>query len=75
MTMLMMLAFLIDQVQQLCSKVYQQARKHSGRLSSLFEQVRSYVRINILDSWQSVYVYVGNPASRPPPVEINRLTR
>ncbi len=30
MTMLMMLAFLIDQVQQLCCKVYQDARKKAG---------------------------------------------
>jgi len=35
MTMLMMLSFLIDQVQQLCCKAYQKARKHVGRLSTL----------------------------------------
>ncbi len=51
----------------LCSKVYQQARKHSGRLSASFEQVRSCVRINLFDSWQSLHLYVGNPASRPRP--------
>ena len=37
MTMLMMLAFLIDQVQQLCCTVYQKARKHVGTLRGLFE--------------------------------------
>ena len=66
MTMLMMLSFLIDQVQQMCCKVYQKARKHSGRLSALFERVRSYIHINVFDSWLSLYVYVGNPAARPP---------
>jgi len=73
MTMLMMLSFLIDQAQQLCCKAYQQARKHTGRLSALFEQIRSYIRINIFDSWQSLYVYVGNPLARPPPTEISGL--
>ncbi len=34
--LLMMLAFLIDQVQQLCCKVYQQARKHVVTLRRLF---------------------------------------
>ena len=36
MTMLMLLAFLIDQVQQLCCKVYQKARKQAGTFSELF---------------------------------------
>jgi hypothetical protein len=36
MTMLMMLAFLIDQVQQLCCKVYQKARQHLGTLGRFF---------------------------------------
>jgi hypothetical protein len=36
MTMLMMLAFLSDQVQQLSCHVYQKARSHAGQLSVLF---------------------------------------
>lgn len=39
MSMLMMLAFLIDQVQQLCCKVYQKARKHVGTILWLKKRI------------------------------------
>lgn len=67
MTMLMMLAFLIDQVQQLCCNVYQKARKHAGRLTTLFERVRVATGFFIFDSWQHLYTFIGDPTSRPPP--------
>jgi hypothetical protein len=69
MTMLMMLAFLIDQVQQLCCRVYQKARQQSGRLSILFEEVRSLVRFVIFESWYLLYTFIGDPSARPPPLE------
>ena len=69
MTMLMMLAFLIDQVQQLCCKVYQQARKHVGRLSVLFEMFRSLIKLGVWVSWHDLYKFIGVPAERPPPGE------
>ena len=69
MTMLMMLSFLIDQVQQLCCKVYQKARKHAGRLTTLFERVRVLTGIGVFDSWQRLYTFIGDPTSRPPPGE------
>lgn len=68
MTMLMMLAFLIDQVQQLCCQVYQKARKHGGRLSTLFERIRTLIRFGIFDSWHQMYNFIGDPMSRPTPV-------
>lgn len=68
MTMLMMLAFLIDQVQQLCCKVYQKARKHIGTLRSLFEKVRNRIDIGIWESWHHLYTFIGDPTSRPPPL-------
>ena len=67
MTMLMMLAFLIDQVQQLCCKVYQKARKHVGRLSVLFEMVRSLIKLGVWDSWYDLYQFIALPSERPPP--------
>jgi hypothetical protein len=73
MTMLMMLAFLIDQVQQLCCKVYQQARKHTRRLTTLFEPVRTFISIGVFNSWHQLYTFIGVPASRPPPGEIGWL--
>ena len=69
MTMLMMLAFLIDQVQQLCCKIYQKARKHVGRLATLFERVRTLIGLGIFNSWQHLYTFIGEPTSRPPPPE------
>lgn len=69
MTMLMMLAFLIDQVQQLCCKIYQKARKHVGRLSTLFERTRSFIGIGVFDSWRHMYTFIGDPTARPPPSE------
>jgi len=67
MTMLMMLAFLIDQVQQLCCKTYQKARKHVGTLRTLFEKVRNRIDIGVWDSWHQLYTFIGDPSSRPPP--------
>jgi hypothetical protein len=67
MTMLMMLAFLIDQVQQLCCKVYQKARQHVGRLTILFEKVRVLIEIFVFESWLHLYTFIGDPSSRPKP--------
>jgi hypothetical protein len=67
MTMLMMLAFLIDQVQQLCCKVYQKARKHVRVLCVLFEQVRALIQFATWDCWNSLYEFIGNPSKRAPP--------
>lgn len=69
MTMLMMLAFLIDQVQALCCKVYQSARKRAGPLYALFEIVRTLITYGHWASWQALYQFIGDPSSRPPPDE------
>ena len=42
MTMPMMLAFLIDQVQQLCCKVYQKARQHVNTSARCVVYLRKY---------------------------------
>lgn len=68
MTMLMMLAFLIDQVQQLCCKTYQKARKHVGRLTTLFERIRVLIGFGAFDTWNQMYTFIGDPAARPPPI-------
>jgi len=68
MTMLMMLAFLIDQVQQLCCKVYQKARKHVGTLYRLFEKIRNRIDLAVWDNWHHLLTFIGDPESRPPPI-------
>lgn len=67
MTMLMMLAFLIDQVQQLYCTVYQKARKHVGTLSALFEEVRVLIKFGVWDCWSRLYHFIGSPDKRGDP--------
>ena len=68
MTMLMMLAFLIDQVQQLCCNAYQKARKHVGTLRRLFEKIQNRIDIAVWENWHHLLTFIGDPASRPPPI-------
>ena len=67
MTMLMMLAFLIDQVQQLCCKVYQKARKHVGNFSVLFQKIRVLVDYAAWNSFKQMLSFIGEPEDRAPP--------
>ena len=67
MTMLMLLAFLIDQVQQLCCKVYQKARQHVGTFSVLFQKMRVLSEYMLWDSFNHLLTYIGVPESRLPP--------
>ena len=60
MTMLMMLAFLIDQVQQLCDKLYQKVREKKG-LKALFENIRTLVQYFAWDSWAQIYKFILHP--------------
>ena len=67
MTMLMLLAFLIDQVQQLCCKAYQKARKQAGTFASLFELARSLFHLFNWESFHQLWVFIGEPENRSPP--------
>jgi hypothetical protein len=69
MTILMMLSFLIDQVQQLCCNVYQTARKQANTLKNLFEKIRHRIDIAVWDDWHCLYTFIGNPTARTPPTE------
>ena len=67
MTMLLLLAFLIDQVQQLCCRTYQKARQHVGTFAGLFEFARSLMKLFVWESFQQIWVFIGNPDNRAPP--------
>ena len=67
MTMLMMLAFLIDQVQQLCSSAYQKARQHAGAFKVLFERIRNLIQTGVFVDWETLFTYIANPKQRAPP--------
>jgi hypothetical protein len=53
--MLMLLAFLIDQVKELCDKTYQIARAHHGSLRSLFEYQRVAILIFTWEDWNDFH--------------------
>ena len=69
MTMLMVLAFLIDQVQQLCCKHYQKARQHIGTFSRIFEKMRVLIEYAVWDSLTELLIFIGDPDKRAPPKE------
>ena len=53
---LMMLAFLIDQTQQLCCVVFQSVLKKLGSKKALWEDMRSLFRCFKLDSMEMLYL-------------------
>jgi hypothetical protein len=67
MTMLMMTAFLIDQVQQLCCRAYQKARKHVGTFSVLFQKMRVLIEYAVWESFAQLLTFIGEPENRAPP--------
>ena len=69
MSSLMFLAFLIDQVKELCDKLYWQARRKKGPHYALFECIRALFDFLILDSWQCLYEKIIGLGTGPPLVE------
>lgn len=67
MTMLMMLSFLIDQVQQLCCKTYVKARNHAGAFTVLFERMRVFLVLFVWESFEQLLIFIGDPNGRSPP--------
>jgi hypothetical protein len=53
---LMMLAFLIDQVEQMCCALFQGAlKKQKGRKTYLWRRVKGFFEFHILTSWEVLY--------------------
>lgn len=57
--LLMFLAFLIDQVQQRCCGMFQQALEKAKRKVRLWEKLRVYFLGFYLDSWADLYAVIG----------------
>jgi hypothetical protein len=74
MTMLMLLAFLMDQVQQLCCKHYQKAREHVGAFKVLFEKMRVLIEYAVWKSFDELLIFIGDPDNRAPPEGANWMT-
>jgi hypothetical protein len=52
---LMMLAFLIDQLQQLCCKLFRAALNFSKSKIRLWEKLRGYFTLYFIDNWEQIY--------------------
>ena len=67
MMMLMMLAFLIDQVQWLCCKTTQKIKKKLGPWYAFHEEIRSMFRTIVWDNWGQMIEFIFDPETHPPP--------
>jgi hypothetical protein len=66
--LLMMLAFLVDQVQELCCKTFQKVLQKLQRKKYLWEEIRSFFkRFKIKTNWYGLFLSILNP----PKLEIN----
>ena len=65
--MLMMLAFLVDQTQQLCCPLFRNAWEKMGSKKMLWERMRSFFREYIVSSMQQIFeaLYYGYERPRP----------
>ena len=66
--MLMMLAFLVDQTQQLCDSLFQAALNKAGRKCRFWEQIRSLFHCFKLHSFRQVYELMLTFEHVEPPV-------
>jgi hypothetical protein len=56
---LMLLAFLIDQVQQLCCKLFQSALEESKSKCRFWEKVRTFALNFSINSWEDLYCIIA----------------
>ena len=68
--MLMMLAFLLDQIQQLCSPLFQAAWQRAGSKRALWDEQRHLFHSFDLDSMAMIYTVIVNGFQRQKPVII-----
>ena len=58
---LMVLAFLIDQIQQLCCSQFQAALKKCKKRIRLWENMRSWFMTFFIDSWEAFFTAIASP--------------
>ena len=59
-SMLMMLAFFIDQVQSLCCSTFNAAKNKVKRTSYLWERIRNIFQVFLIDAWEELFSYIIN---------------
>lgn len=57
--MLMMLAFLIDQVQEICCQFFQRCRERAGTYRNLWESMRTLFQYVPLGNWKTFYLILA----------------
>ena len=62
---LMMLAFLIDQVEQHCCALFRAAREEEGRLKYLWEEIRAFFLMFRIPDWETLYLTIAFPNDGP----------
>ena len=65
---LMMLTFLIDQVQERCCRYFQEARRSYRAKVRLWERIRAHFALSLIDSWESLYaaiIWRTDPSTTP----------
>lgn len=70
--LLTLLAFFFHQIFEMTDKAYQACRKKFGSKKSLWETLRSYIRIIVFDSWETLLAFALKPteyrlAAQQPP--------
>jgi divalent metal cation (Fe/Co/Zn/Cd) transporter len=55
---LMMLAFLIDQIQEACCQYFQAARARLQSRTALWEKMRGMFREHLISDWESFYAAI-----------------
>ena len=56
--MLMMLAFLIDQVQEICCSLFQRCKKRVGTYRDLWQNMRTLFQYVKMSDWESFYLII-----------------
>ena len=66
-SMLMTLAFLIDQVQLLCCDLFKKVKEKCVRWYTMWERMRQMFLCVEWESWEEFFEFILNPKARPPP--------
>jgi hypothetical protein len=65
---LMMLTFLMDQIQETCCRYFQEARLEFRAKSRLWERIRAHFALSEINSWEALYaaiIWKTDPAVEP----------
>jgi len=59
---LMMISFLIDQIQEICCSLFQKCKNFAGTYRGLWETMRGFFRFIKFNNWERFYQIMANEA-------------